>query len=293
LSSLGNAQYPNGAWSHNYDAFPQSPPSAQDYPIKRAAFPERWSEKRTKDFSGCYTLNDRVTLNAIQTMLEAYEVYGRREYLEAALRGGDFLLLAQMPDPQPAWAQQYNRDMHPVWDRAFEPPAICGLESQDVLEMLLLLYQRTGKAKYLEPVPRALAYFGRSRLPDGKLVRFYELQTNRPLFFTEDYELAYEVKAMPSHYQFVVNSRLEAITLKYRLLARGGATVTLPEPTTDELWAEARPIIASLDVRGAWTEPGVVRDPEGRKVTPPAGIIRSETFARNIEILCQFLALEK
>ena len=50
--------------------------------------------------------------------------------LAAAKRGGDFLLLAQMPEPQPAWCQQYHPDMHPVWARKFEPPAIACSESE-------------------------------------------------------------------------------------------------------------------------------------------------------------------
>ncbi|MGM0490794.1 MAG: pectate lyase [Planctomycetota bacterium] len=139
LASLLKAQYPVGAWSHNYDRFPQERPSAAYYLATPASYPDSWSRDWTKDYAGCYVINDRITLNAIHTMLDAYEAYRKRDYLDAALRGGDFLLLARLPAPQPAWAQQYDRHMQPVWDRPFEPPAITGLESQDVLETLLLL----------------------------------------------------------------------------------------------------------------------------------------------------------
>ena len=44
-------------------------------------------------------------------MLEAFHRLGDDTYLEAAKRGGDFLVLAQLPEPQPGWAQQYNFDM--------------------------------------------------------------------------------------------------------------------------------------------------------------------------------------
>lgn len=145
LGSLLKAQHPIGAWSHNYDRFPQKTPDIEYYPVIKASYPQSWSRKWTKDFTGCYVINDRITLNVIKTMLDAYDIYGKREYLESALRGGDFLLLAQMPEPQPAWAQQYDRNMRPVWDRKFEPPAITAFESQDVLETLLSLYQRTGR----------------------------------------------------------------------------------------------------------------------------------------------------
>ena len=44
--------------------------------------------------------------------------------MQAAERAGGFSLLAQMPEPQPAWAQQYDARMQPAWARKFEPPAI-------------------------------------------------------------------------------------------------------------------------------------------------------------------------
>ena len=62
--------------------------------------------------------------------LQAHRVTGAFEKcLLAARRGGDFILLAQMPEPQPAWAQQYNARMEPAWARRFEPASITGGES--------------------------------------------------------------------------------------------------------------------------------------------------------------------
>ncbi len=290
LRSILAAQYPIGAWSHNYDRFPQRPPDARHYPVKAASYPEEWSKRWTKKFAGCYLLNDRITLDTIRLMLDAFEIYRKREYWESALRGGDFLLRAQMPEPQPAWAQGYNRHMQPVWDRAFEPPAISGLESQDVLETLLLLYRRTGKRRFLDAIPAALVYLRRSQLAGGSLARFYELRTNRPLYFDRKYRITYDRGDLPDHYSFVVNSRLEAIAFEYRQLADEGPKASLPKPTWQELAAAVGRIIQSLDERGAWTEPGVVRDAQGRKVVPPGGVISSQTFAENITILARFLS---
>ncbi len=89
-------------------------------------------------------------------MLEAARIYGEAKYKAAAEKAGGFILLARMPEPQPARAQQYDRDMHPTWARRFEPPAISGRESQDVMKSLLLLYQETGDKKYIEPLPRTI-----------------------------------------------------------------------------------------------------------------------------------------
>ncbi len=92
--------------------------------------------------------------------------------------------------------------MQPAWARKFEPPSVTGGESQGVMRILLRLYAETGDKKYLEPIPRALDYLRRSRLSDGRLARFYELKTNKPLYFTKQYELTYSDADMPTHYGF-------------------------------------------------------------------------------------------
>jgi hypothetical protein len=112
----------------------------------------------------------------IDVMLEASRIYKDARYQASAEKAGDFIILAQMPDPQPAWAQQYDAQMHPAWARSCEPPAITGRESVSVMRGLILLYSQTGKKKYLEPIPRALDYLKRSSwLRDGKpvIARFY------------------------------------------------------------------------------------------------------------------------
>ena len=95
-------------------------------------------------------------------MLEAARIYKEPRYLASAEKGGEFMLLSQMPEPQPGWAQQYDREMHPAWARQFEPPSITGGESQSVMRALMLLYRETGRQKYLEPLPRWRTTSGRS-----------------------------------------------------------------------------------------------------------------------------------
>ena len=198
LDSLVKAQYPNGAWPQRYSQFP----TPSEFPVRRASYPASW--ERTwpgASYYTHYTFNDNSIVDAMDAMLEAARIYNEPRYLASAEKGGEFILLAQMPEPQPGWAQQYDRDMHPAWARQFEPPSITGGESQSALRALLLLYRETGNRKYLEPIPRALAYYSRSMLPDVAnpseirrrtcpagtpcVARFYELQTNRPLYITK------------------------------------------------------------------------------------------------------------
>jgi hypothetical protein len=230
LDSLVKAQHPNGAWPQRYSQFPD----AAQFPVNRASYPESWP--RTWPGSGVdyythYTFNDNSIVDALDTMLEAARIYKEPRYLASAEKGGEFMLLSQMPEPQPGWAQQYDREMHPAWARQFEPPSITGGESQSVMRALMLLYRETGNRKYLEPLPRALAYYKRSILPEVEnpseirrracpgrtpcAARFYELHTNRPLYVTkgtrvtavgqgvtnvDGYELSYTDQSVITHY---------------------------------------------------------------------------------------------
>jgi PelA/Pel-15E family pectate lyase len=293
LEAFLKAQYPNGAWPQRYNEFPD--PSA--YRIKQASYPESWSRTFPGDsYSGFYTLNDGAIADVIDTMLDAYDHYGDDRFLQSGLRGGDFFLLAQMPEPQPGWCQQYDVNMHPMWARKFEPAAITGGESQGVMRTLLQLYERTGNKKYIEPIPRALKYYRRSLLSDGRLARFYELKTNTPLYFTREYVLTYDDGDLPTHYGFKVGSSLDSIEREYQRLANLSAdelrarqqTRRLASPKrSSSLTRRASEVANQLDARGAWVEDGSMRYHEN---APATRVITSRTFVRNLEILAEFIA---
>lgn len=296
LKSLLAAQYPNGAWSASYDRFQAKPPDESMYPVKRASFPEDWPRKWPKDFTGCYVLNDDLISDAMHTMLDAWAVYGDDKYLASAKKAGEFFLLAQMPEPQPAWAQQYDKDMHPVWSRAFEPSSITSRESETTMEALLMLSRATGDKKWLAPIPKAGAYLKKSLLPDGKIARFYELQTNRPIYFQRKKggggdEMTYDGSNPADHYGFINDPILDDIGAEYQRVA------AMPKPagerpvkeTPAELAKSAQELIGSLDERGAWIQHGVKM--KHNKGIPPSGIIFSEVFAANVATLCHYLGL--
>ncbi|TWT98360.1 pectate lyase [Stieleria varia] len=291
LQSTLNAQYPIGAWGHNYDRFQPSPPSESFYPILRASYPKDWPRKWPNAWNGCYGLNDRITTNMIETMLLAADVYDDDRYRQSAIRGGDFLVNAQMPMPQPAWAQQYDENMHPVWERKFEPPAITGGESQDVIATLLKLYRETGQERFLQPIGPALKYLRNSLRKDGQLARYYELQTNRPLYFDKEYQLTSDDSNVPDHYGFIVESKLEPLDREYQRLINAG-----PEPKSKSLKTLAKavaPVLAAQRSDGAWLTPTFVRDGDGKKVTPAEGVVESAVFIKNMRVLADWLAAAK
>lgn len=293
IDAFLKAQYPNGAWPQRYEGSSQAETSID--PTLEASFPESWPREFPEcNYGRFYTLNDNTMGDLIETMLDAWDVYADRRAFDAALRAGDFLLLAQLPPPQPGWAQQYSAAMHPAWARKFEPPAITGSESQGVMLILLRLYRRTGESRFLESLPAALRYYRASLLPDGRLARFYELRTNRPLYFTKDYQLTYSDQDLPTHYAFKVDSKLDRIEQEFvRVQQTPPAELWKPEkPNRPRLTASLQESVAStiksLDDRGAWVEEGRLRyhgdDDSTRQV------IQSRTFCRNILILAQYIA---
>jgi PelA/Pel-15E family pectate lyase len=271
LDRLIEAQYPIGAWPQRFSA----PPDHSKFPIKRASYPASWDRKWPgPDYRMHYTFNDNSISDMIDAMLEAARIYNEPRYKASAEKGGQFMLLAQMPDPQPAWAQQYDANMHPAWARIFEPPSVTGGESQGIMQTLMLLYRETGDRKYLEPVPRALAYLkksilppvdrdveARSRIPKGSpvLARFYELKTNRPLYITkgsrlvtagqgsrlvDGYELSYSDESSITHYGVLTSGAgLARIEKQYNALVQADPkTIRRSERLTDlSPWSEETP----------------------------------------------------
>jgi len=296
LQALLDAQYPNGAWPQRFSG----PPDPNAFPILQASFPESWPREFPKTkYAGYYTFNDNVIGDVVDVMLLAFSVYRDERYLQAVERAGDFILSAQMPDPQPAWAQQYDLAMQPAWARKFEPPAVTGGESQGVIRTLLRIYRETGQRRYLDAVPAALAYLRQSQLADGRLARFYELRTNRPLYFTIDYVLTYSDADMPTHYAFKTGNRLDTLEGAYRQALALPAPelgakpyrplISRPHASTG-LMAQVREVIEALDNQGRWLEKGRLRDRGDNE--PAERIIDCRTFITNCRVLSRYLATE-
>lgn len=293
VTSLADAQYPNGAWPQRFS----EPPDPTKHPVLAANYPKTWPRTHPKvDYRSYYTFNDNTIADMIDTMFEAERIYDVPLYGDIAKRAGDFILLAQMPEPQPAWAQQYNARMQPAWARRFEPAAVTGGESQGVMRVLMQVYRETSDKKYLEPIPRALKYLKASQLPSGQLARFYEFQTNRPLYFTTKYELTYQDDDLPTHYGFKVASRLDSIQAEYDRLINADPASLKPRESrpiykmSRSLAARAQEVIDAMDDRGAWLEDGRLRahdDFKGKQ------IISTQTFIANVETLGRFISASK
>ncbi|HVK08120.1 MAG TPA: pectate lyase [Gemmataceae bacterium] len=284
LDALLKAQFPNGAfpqvWTKPVEAKSVGPAKYPDYDWK--------TEGRVKNYWDYYTLNDGLAGTVAATLHVAWLTYKDEKALAAIKNLGDFLVLAQMPDPQPGWCQQYGYDMVPIWARQFEPPAVTGGESQDVMETLITIARWTGDQKYLEPIPKALAYFKKSLLSDGKVARYYELKTNKPLYMDAAYRLTYDDSAAPDHYGWKQPARFDRIEKAYRAARDGREQPTgKAVPSADAV----RKVMADLDAEGRWVSTHAGERLVGQpKFEKGFRYLSSTVFSKNVETLSAFIA---
>lgn len=285
LDALLAAQFPNGAFPQGWKG------PVEKQPILKASYPDYdWrTEGRIKNYWDLYTLNDNVAGYVADTLIDAYRIYQEERYLRSLKKLGDFLVLAQMPEPQPGWAQQYSYEMKPVWARKFEPPAMAADETQEVIVTLMKIAASTGDDRYLEPISAALAWLKRSLLPDGRLARYYELKSNRPLYMSrrgDQYSLTYDDSRLPRHYGWKWPSRIEELETALERYRSGHSDGKLE--VSDE---EVRRIVSELDDRGRWISTyngerlvGQTKMPVGSRY------LASEVFSRNLTTLSRFLS---
>lgn len=301
LKKMLEAQYPIGAWPQRYDGKPKS---VTEYPIKKATIPMNYPREHPKaDYKGYYTLNDNAMADCIDIMFAAHKQFGNAEYLAAAKKGGDFLLLAQLPEPQPVWAQQYNKNMEPAWARAFEPPAATGGESSGAIRTLIRLYIQTGDDKYIEPIPRALAWYKRSELSPNRWARYYELTTNKPIYGDRDGKIYYRLqdisKERQTGYGWESDFGMRKTFSAWEELQKSGREKLLakqqPRPMSDKTRAEVQTklapkveiVLKELDSQGRWMTDGkFVKESKdlafGRR-------IETQIFIQNMRTLSDYL----
>ena len=281
----------NGGWPHLY-------PQQGDY----------------HDFA---TFNDGGINDCIRVMTEAHRLYPDDPTIETSLRrGARFIVISQLPPPQPGWAQQYNEFLEPAWARTFEPASVCPAVTVRNIETLIDLYLALGDATLLEPIPDSLRWLQEIRLENGKWARFVEIGTNKALYYDRGRIRVNSVAELHLErrtgygYETDLNAALVAGARRYELalkLGRDGLKrAENPELTAEELAGRltalsgvVRMIIGSQESSGAW----ITRD-DRFKSTMPKGVrwngeytvldrISSEVFNRNVAELCEYLELWK
>ncbi|MCB0688752.1 MAG: hypothetical protein KDC53_19570, partial [Saprospiraceae bacterium] len=286
LQMMMHTQLDNGGWPHQY-------PTQGNY----------------HDFA---TFNDRGINDCIRVMLEAQTYYPNPEYRASLDRVGRFLLISQLPPPQPGWAQQYNEYLQPAWARSFEPPSVCPLVTVHNIQSLLDLYDYSQDRKYLEPITDAIRWLWQSRLPNGKWGRFLEMGTNKALYYDRDRIRVDKMEDLSLErrtgygYEVDLYDRLKEVEFKFTTIMQvlkekkelAKDTGLKQDMVTKFMIENVKEIIESLDDRGRW----IVKNDQFRKDDPGYnwnGVYRYEDrissalFNRNVGILCEFLIKNK
>ena len=299
LKKLLEAQRPNGGWPQRWTGVRVD---AKEYPVQPARFPKEYPREHPKlNYNGYYTLNDNTHRDCVVTLLDAAKRLNKPEFRAAAVKGGDFLLLAQLPEPQPAWAQQYNAKLEPDWARAFEPPCVVSGESSGVMRLLVDLYLETGEQKYLEPMPRAIAWFKRSEIAPGMWARMYEIGTNTPIYGDRDGKIKYRVEDLSPerqtgyswkgaygipeairYYDEVKSAGRDAILAKRKAAEAKADSASGKAARAKALEPAVRRAIESIDAEGRWLGSGGRRT-SGNQITTGAFIANLRTLADYVE----------
>ncbi|MEW9808677.1 pectate lyase [Mesorhizobium sp. ZMM04-5] len=151
-----------------------------------------------KGYARLGTLNDDVTTGMIRVLIAAYRRNGNTAYLDAARRGGDFLLRAQGAGAQRAFGQQYDSALNVAPARKFEPAAYSSLETAYAINALIDLHLATGDGRYLAAARAAAAWLEASQTGPGEWARLYEIGTNKPIYALRAGRVTYELQDVPA-----------------------------------------------------------------------------------------------
>lgn len=289
LEMMSRTQLNNGGWPHLY------PPRGNYH-----------------DYA---TFNDGGINDCIRVMIEAYQLNKDDAAIERSLRkAARFLMISQLPPPQPGWAQQYNEFLQPAWARTFEPPSVCPAVTIRNIQTLIDLYVALGEATLLEPIPDALRWLEEIRLPNGKWARFVEIGTNKPLYFdrgrirVNSIEELHPERRTGYAYETNLSAQLAAATQRYEKALNLGRSALMKDedpPVSEAQLAErlaalsgsVKTIMESQEASGAW----ITRN-DRFKTTMPEGVrwngeystmdrISSAVFNANVAALCEYLEL--
>lgn len=142
------SQYPIGGWPQRY---PPRKPQAH---------------KQHFEYSSFITFNDDVANKNIEFLLMCKQALGDQRVIEPIKRAMNTYVALQLKQPQPGWALQYDLNLLPAAARSFEPKSIATNTTADNIAQLIKFYRLTGDTKFLTPIPAALDWLEKTRLPD-------------------------------------------------------------------------------------------------------------------------------
>jgi PelA/Pel-15E family pectate lyase len=173
---LFKAQYPNGGW-------PQFFPLRDDY--------SRHITFNDDAMTGVLALLDDVATGRV---LSSMDEATRRRAADAVDRATSMMLRAQIRvgGQLTAWCAQHDAvTLDPRPARAYEHASVSGRESVEIVRFLM---RRPPTPDIIAAVDAAVDWLRSVRGADGTWARFYEIDTNRPIFSGRDGIVRYDIR---------------------------------------------------------------------------------------------------
>jgi hypothetical protein len=169
------------------------------------------------------SIGDDITTSHIRILIEGHRLFGEVRHLDAARRGIEFLLAAQLPSG--AWAQQYEMDLQPAAGRAFEPVAAASIETATVIRTLLEADATLGDPRLVAAAQRAADWLIAAQVGPETWARFYDLVEGQPIFGDRDGSVHRRLEDISAERQAGYDwlGRFQAVLDAIRL-ARAGAS---------------------------------------------------------------------
>jgi hypothetical protein len=169
INFILESQYPLGGWP-------------QRYPLKFD-----YSKNGNADYSSYYTLNDDVTWDNIQFLIQCYVLLGEQRFLDPIRRAMNFYLVAQ--NGSGGWSQQLNMELKAASARTYEPAGLLPSATFKNCMLLLKFYEFSGERKFLLAIPPAIEWLEQNQLPEdqtqeGKYTHpaFIDPETGDPIY---------------------------------------------------------------------------------------------------------------
>lgn len=169
ISYILESQYPTGGWP-------------QRYPLKYD-----FIHHGHPDYTSFHTFNDDVIGENVNFLIQCYQTLGQERLLDPIMRGMNFFIISQ--DSSGGWAQQLNMQLEPEGARTYEPKALLPGRTYENVMILMKFYQYSGNKKFLLPIPHAIEWLEKVKLPEnltdnGRYTHptFVEPGTNKPVY---------------------------------------------------------------------------------------------------------------
>ena len=174
------SQYPSGGWPQRY-------PLKYDHPFQGKA-----------DYSSFITLNDDVTPEIINFLIQCYQSIGLQNIKEPIMRAMYLMITLQQGEPYSGWADQYTvEDLKPAHARSYEPRSVNTGTTAGMIRQMIEYYKLTADTRFLAGIPAAIQFLKSQELPEPYtkiwhrkarnseeilVPRFVDPDTGKPLF---------------------------------------------------------------------------------------------------------------